>query len=89
MAETTMEPASVTAAGEVRFAGLDRSWSEHAVCVLDESGAVVERFTVRHSAAGLGRLVTALHRHAVVGVGIERGDGPVVQALLAAGLTCS
>jgi transposase len=74
-------------AGEVlRFAGVDWSWSDHAVCVVDGTGAVVERLTVKHSAAGLGRLVTVLHRHGVAGVGIERGDGPVVQALLDAGL---
>jgi transposase len=69
-----------------RYAGVDWSWSEHAICVVDETGEVVEQFTVNHSAAGLARMVKALHRHGVVGVGIERGDGPVVQALLDAGL---
>lgn len=73
--------------GPIRFAGVDWSWSEHAVCVIDQAGAAVERATVTHSAAGLGKLVTLLHRHQVVGVAIERGDGPVVQALLEAGLT--
>jgi transposase len=71
----------------VRYAGVDWSWSEHAVCVVDETGTVVERLTVKHSGPGLSRLVTALHRHQVFGVAIERGDGPVVQALLDAGLT--
>jgi hypothetical protein len=70
----------------VRWAGVDWSWSAHAACVIDETGAATERFTVRHSAAGLARLVTVLHRHQVGGVAIERGDGPVVQALLEAGL---
>jgi transposase len=69
-----------------RYAGVDWSWSEHAVCVIDETGTAVERATVTHSAAGLGKLVTVLHRHQIVGVAIERGDGPVVQALLGAGL---
>ena len=32
-------------------------------------------------------MVTALHRHRITGVAIERGDGPVVQALLDAGLS--
>jgi transposase len=71
----------------IRWAGVDWSWSEHAVCVIDETGAATERFTVKHSAAGLARLVTALHRHQVGGVAIERGDGPIVQALLEAGLS--
>ena len=72
--------------GPVRWAGVDWSWSEHAVCVIDDAGAAVERFTVTHTAPGLSKLVTALHRHRVTGVAIERGDGPVVQALLDAGL---
>jgi transposase len=46
----------------------DWSWSEHAVCVVDVSGLVVERLTVKHSGPGLGRLVSVLHRHRVLGV---------------------
>ena len=76
-----------TDAGPVRWAGVDWSWSEHAVCVIDDTGAAIERFTVKHTAPGLSKLVTALHRHRITGVAIERGDGPVVQALLEAGLT--
>lgn len=71
----------------VRWAGVDWSWSEHAVCVIDDPGAALERFIVKHTAAGLRKLVTLLHRHQVTGVAIERGDGPVVAALLEAGLT--
>ncbi len=71
----------------VRWAGVDWSWSEHAVCVIDDAGAAVERFTVKHTAPGLSKLVTALHRYRVTGVAIERGDGPVAQAFLDAGLT--
>jgi hypothetical protein len=71
----------------VRWAGVDWSWSEHAVCVIDDAGTSVERFTVKHTAAGLAKLVSVLHRHQVGGVAIERGDGPVVAALLEAGLT--
>lgn len=67
-------------------AGLDWSWDRHAVCVLDPDGAVVERFDVAHHAAGLTDLVRRLGGHQVARVGIERGDGPVVEALLAAGL---
>ena len=70
----------------VLFAGVDWAKDDHAVCVVDEHGLVAERFTVAHQAAGLARLVKVLHRREVVAVGIERGDGPVVDALLAAGL---
>lgn len=73
--------------GPLRWAGVDRSWTDHAACVIDETGAALERFTVRHTAAGLTKLITLLHRHKAAGVAIERGDGPVVQALLDAGLT--
>jgi transposase len=46
----------------------------------------VRRFTVAHSAAGLAQLVAQLRLFGVEGVAIERGDGPVVDALLGAGL---
>jgi transposase len=68
------------------FAGVDWAKDDHVVCVVDETGQVVERVTVAHTAAGLARLVKVLHRHEVAAVGIERGDGPVVQALLTVGV---
>jgi transposase len=71
----------------VRWAGVDWSWSEHAVCVIDDAGAAIERCTVTHTGPGLSRLITVLRRHQVTGVAIERGDGPVVAALLDAGLS--
>jgi len=69
-----------------RVAGLDWSWEQHAVCVLEPDGAVVERFDVAHDAAGLREARRRLKRHRVTAVGIERGDGPVVDTLLAAGM---
>jgi hypothetical protein len=51
----------IAADGPVGYAGVDWSWSEHAVCAIDETGAAIEQFTVKHSAAGLGKLVTLLH----------------------------
>jgi transposase len=80
--QTTTEPAP-----PLRWAGIDWSWSEHAICVVDEEGVAVERTTVEHSGAGLTRMITLLDRNRVAGIAIERGDGPVVQALLEAGLT--
>jgi len=76
----------VTNGGGLRFAGVDWAKDDHAVCVVDELGRPIERVVVVHTAAGLARLVRVLRRHEVAGVGIERGDGPVVDALLAAGL---
>lgn len=71
---------------EVMWAGVDWAKDDHVVCVVDGAGRVVERVTVSHQAAGLARLVRVLGRYAVAGVGIERGDGPVVDALLRARL---
>jgi transposase len=73
-------------AGKVRFGGVDWSWERHAVCVVDAAGAVIERFEAEHQAAGLQLMVRRLRRAGVARVAIERGDGPVVDALLAGGL---
>ncbi len=50
-------------------------------------GVALKRCTFKHTGAGLGALVKALQRADVDAVGIERPDGPVVDALLEAGLT--
>jgi len=68
-------------------AGIDWAKDDHAVCVVDAAGQVLHRFTVEHTAAGLRQLVKRLLAAGVVQVGIERGDGPMVEALLAADLT--
>jgi transposase len=67
-------------------AGVDWAKDDHAVCILDADGQVLDRFMVEHTAAGLKRLIRRLLGAGVVEVGIERGDGPVVEALLAAEL---
>lgn len=67
-------------------AGVDWAKDDHAVCIADADGEVLDRFMVEHTAAGLKRLIRRLLDAGVVEVGIERGDGPVVDALLAAEL---
>ena len=67
-------------------AGIDWAGIDHAVCILDGQGAVLERFFVVHDAAGLKTLVRRLLKAGVDEVGIERSDGPVVDALLQAEL---
>ena len=67
-------------------AGVDWAKDDHAVCIVDVDGQVLDRFMVEHTAAGLKRLIRRLLAAGVVEVGIERGDGPVVEALLAAEL---
>jgi transposase len=68
-------------------AGVDWAKDDHAVCVVGDQGEVLDRFAVAHDSAGLKQLVRRLLRGGVEQIGIERGDGPVVEALLAAGLT--
>ena len=68
-------------------AGIDWASAGHAVCVVDAAGAVVSRFSVSHTAEGLRVLVQRLARAGVTEVAIERGDGPVVDAMLEAGMT--
>ena len=68
-------------------AGLDWARDDHVVCVVDtSSGAVRDRFTVEHTAAGLSAAVIRLTKLDCAEVAIERPDGPVVAELLEAGL---
>jgi transposase len=86
-----MQHASKTtlpAAGPARqTAGVDWARDDHVVAVVDARGQVVERFTVAHTAIGIRDLVRRLAKVGAHEVAIERPDGPVVDALLAAGLT--
>jgi transposase len=76
----TEAPGSVTA-------GIDWASADHVACVVDGRGQVTTRFTVAHTTAGLAELVTGLRRAGTSEIAIERSDGPLVEALLAADLT--
>ena len=67
--------------------GLDWARDDHAVSVVDGRGRELVRHDVEHSAAGLRELVGVLTDAGCCEVAIERPDGPVVDALLVAGLT--
>lgn len=67
------------------FVGLDWAAREHAVCVVDERGAVVTQFTVAHSAAGMNELAARLLKLAAapdLRIAIERPTGLVVDTLV-------
>lgn len=86
------EPTTITTTlPEVPFndltAGVDWARDDHAMSIVDSRGREVYRCSVEHTAVGLRELVKALGRHGVVEIAIERPDGPVIDALLAAGLT--
>jgi transposase len=67
--------------------GLDWAHDDHAVSVVDTHGREIRRRSVEHSAAGLRELVEVLRGAGAGEVAIERPDGPVVDAMLAAGMT--
>jgi transposase len=71
--------------------GIDWAETEHAACLLDPAGAVCRRLRVPHTAPGVAGLRAAIAAHepdpAGVLVAIERPDGLLVEALLAAGYT--
>jgi transposase len=69
-----------------RYGGVDWASRSHAACVVDERGEAIERLTVEHTESGLRTLGRRLTKAGVVRVAIERPDGPVIEALFAAGL---
>src|SRR5205807_3685057 len=67
------------------FVGLDWATREHAVCVVDERGAVVARFTAAHTASGMADLVARLTKLAPapeLRLAIERPTGLIVDTLV-------
>jgi transposase len=70
---------------EAAFGGIDWATDDHAVCIVDALGHVLEETVVAHTAAGLVQLCATLRHHCVTRVAIERPDGPVVDALMTAG----
>jgi transposase len=72
-------------AGSV-VAGIDWASEVHVACLVDGDGTVMERFTFAHDAVAIKAMAGRLRSAGVAGVAIERGDGPVVEELLGAGL---
>jgi transposase len=72
---------------EDRFAGVDWASEEHAVCVVDERGRIVQGRRFAHDERGLAALCAWLIALAVKLVTIERPDGLLIDRLLDAGLS--
>jgi transposase len=88
-APTAGHPDDATTEVEMLFVGVDWAEEEHAACLVGGDGRVVQRLRVPHTAAGLKRLRGAIAAAepaaAAVLVAVERPDGLLVGALLAAG----
>lgn len=69
------------------FAGLDWASRLHAVCVIDERGAIRLQCEATHDAAGLADLSRRLHAAGAQRIAIERPSGLIVDALVEAGFT--
>jgi hypothetical protein len=82
-----MSLTDTTGSTRANSAGVDWAKDDYAVCVLDPDEQPLRRVTLTYTKAGLGRLIDLLERHRVHAVGIERHDGPIVDALLAADTT--
>jgi hypothetical protein len=60
-------------------AGVGWAKEDHVICMAGGQGEVLERFTVRHDAAGLRQMAVRLLHAGALEAGIDRGDGPVVR----------
>ena len=69
-----------------RFAGVDWASEEHAVCVVDERGRILEGRRYRHNEPGIRALCARLVGLRVALVALERPDGLLIERLLDAGL---
>ena len=69
-----------------RFAGVDWASEEHAVCVVDERGRILEGRRYRHNELGIRALCARLLALGVGLVALERPDGLLIERLLDADL---
>ena len=68
------------------FVGLDWAVHTHAVCIIDTTGSVLDRFEVAHDRDGLAELMRRLARWGErLRIAIERPSGLIVDALVEAG----
>jgi transposase len=70
----------------LHYAGIDWATRTHAVCVVDQTGAIRARFQVPNTGKSFAGLIKRLGKLGVAGVAIERPDGPLVEAMLDQGL---
>ncbi|MGB0093846.1 MAG: IS110 family transposase, partial [Solirubrobacteraceae bacterium] len=69
------------------FAGIDWASEEHACCVVDEQGRIIEGRRYRHDEHGIAALCRRLVELKIELVAIERPDGLLIERLLDAGVS--
>jgi transposase len=72
---------------EEHFAGVDWASEEHAVCVVDSEGRIIQGRRFGHDERGIRALCAWLHELEVTLVAIERPDGLLIERLLDACLS--
>lgn len=72
---------------EGRFVGIDWASEEHAVCVVDAEGRIIEGRRYRHDERGIRALCARVLELDAERVAIERPDGLLIERLLDAGLS--
>lgn len=68
-------------------AGIDWATDTNELAIVDHTSDDIARLNAPADKAGIARQIAELVRHGVTDVAIERSDGPVVDALLAADMT--
>lgn len=71
---------------ETLFAGIDWASKSHMVCIVDAAGRTLENVEIANTGKTFTGLIRKLTKLGVDGVAIERSDGPLVEAMLEAGL---
>jgi transposase len=82
-----MSLTDTTSATRGTVAGVDWAKDDYAVCVVDADGEPLARVRLRYTRSGLRRLVELLEAHHVEAMGIERGDGPIIDTVLGTAVT--
>lgn len=68
------------------FAGIDWASRTHALCIVGKDGAIRARFEVPNTGKSFAGLIKRLGKLGVAEVAIERPDGPLIEAMVEAGL---
>jgi transposase len=81
-----IDPITKVGGLSMHFVGLDWASRTHAVCVIDDRGAVLAHFEIEHTELGVDELIKRLKKFKEPSLAIERPEGILVDRLLEAGI---